>query len=405
MKFPLYIAGKYFIQRKSNNAVNIITKISIVGILVGSAALLIVLSAFNGLEDLVRGYYNTFDPDLKISLVEGKYFNESKDHSVYLDQHPEISSYSKILEEKALLSFRDKEYVCVVKGVDNQYSEVTQIESALVSGSYDVNENKGSTVVLGAGVAYYLAYSNLDFDQGISVFLPKSGNYNSMNFQDAFSTNLIYPTGVFRVQPEFDEKYVIAPIKSIRSLLDRPKSLSSIEIDVIPSSNIEELQKSLAMKFGDSFRVENRDEQQAVFFKVMKSEALFSYIIFALILAIAAFTTMGSLSMMILEKKSNLTTFWSMGARLKTIRNIFFYQGLLISLSGALGGILFAIILVVVQRTFGLVTVGQGYVVDYYPVILEWKDVLLVFITVAVIGLTISYFTSRRINETFLKEN
>jgi lipoprotein-releasing system permease protein len=364
---------------------------------VGTVALIIVLSAFNGLESLVNGFYNTFDPDLKVTPATGKYFKADESKLRQLSQLKGVSAVSTVLEERVLFTYRDMEHIGSIKGVDASYSAVTRIRSAVGHGEYAVfPEKQVPRAVLGAGVAYYLGYGRISFEDPINVFVPKSGASTS-DFSSAFSSELVYPGGVFNIQPEFDEKYVITSLSFVQGLLGRSGGLSSIEIKVDSQSSRNEVQQAVADLFGDTFEVKNREEQQAVFLKVMKTESLFTFLVFALILAIASFTIMGSLSMMMLDKKEHLRTLWAMGAELKTMRAIFFKEGLLISLVGAGLGVLIGVSVVLVQQHFGLLQIGQNYVVEAYPVELQLDDILLVILTVAVLCGITSWLTSRRL--------
>ncbi len=397
MNISSYIARRYFFAKTSGNAVNIISGISIGGILVGTVALIIVLSAFNGLESLVNGFYNTFDPDLKVTPASGKYFDQDDEKLKQLSNIEGVHSYSRVLEERVLFTYRDMEHIGSIKGVDEAYTSVTQLQSAVAHGSYDIYPEKVvPRAVLGAGVSYYLGYGRVSFDDPINVFVPKTGA-SASDFTSAFSSELIYPGGVFNIQPEFDEKYVFASLAFVQRLLGREGELSSIEVKVNEGARFEEVQASVKKLFGDNFEVKNREEQQAIFLKVMKTESLFTFLVFALILTIATFTIMGSLSMMMLDKREHLRTLWAMGAELSTLRSIFFKEGLLISLVGAGLGLLIGIAVVLAQQYFGLLEIGQNYVVEAYPVQLEVDDILLVIATVAVLCGITSWLTSRRL--------
>lgn len=398
MNVSTYIARRYFFAKTTGNAVNIISGISIAGILVGTVALIIVLSAFNGLETLVNGFYTTFDPDLKISPVSGKYFEEDGKKLKQLAQLDGVESFSRVMEERVLLTYRDMEHISSIKGVDESYTDVTKLKSAITHGAYEINS--GSTVprgVLGAGVSYFLGYGRISFEDPINVFVPRTGA-SAANFGNAFSSELIYPSGIFSVQPEFDEKYLFASLGFVRNLLGRRNDLTSIEVKVASGYEVDDVKEEIKKLFGNSFKVEDREEQQAIFLKVMKSESLFTFLVFALILTIATFTIMGSLSMMMLDKKDHLHTLWAMGADLQTLRLIFFKEGVLISLVGAGLGLLIGVAIVLAQQYFGLLEIGQNYVVEAYPVELRFEDILLVVVTVSFLCGITSWLTSRRLS-------
>ncbi len=412
MNVSTFIARRYFFAKSTRNAVNIISGISILGILVGTLALIVVLSAFNGLENLVTGFYDTFDPDLKITPKTGKFFDENPAQISELRNTEGVREVSKILEERVLLTFNDKEYIATLKGVDENYREVTRIGEAITHGEYFSGPTRDAVAtsqtapraVLGAGVNYFLGYSRIDFENPINVFVPKI-EASASDFADAFSSELLYPSGIFSVQPEFDEKYVLASMDYVSKLLNRPDQLSSIELKINDFASVNSVKKSLKKIVGDNFEIKDRQEQQAVFLKVMKSESLFTFLVFALILGIASFTIMGSLSMMMLDKKEHLRTLWAVGTDIETLRRIFFKEGLIISAVGAVFGLLLGIGIVLLQQHFGIISLGQGYVVDSYPMVLKIKDVLLVFGTVAVLCGSVSWLTSRRLGERLVRLN
>lgn len=403
MNLSSYIAGRYFFSRSSRNAVNIISGISILGILVGTAALIIVLSAFNGLERLVTGFYDAFDPDLRVETRAGKYWEPSAGKLSALRGLEGVQNYSLVLEEKVLLTYRDKEFIATLKGVDTNYALVNAVDESVTHGQYLPGGPAGEqAAVLGAGVSYYLGYGRLSFQEPVNVFIPRPGA-KAADFNNAFSSDMIYPSGVFSIQPEFDEKYVITRIEVVRKLLQRPEAISAVEVQLSPGASRNRVEDEVKDFFGEGFTVKNREEQQAVFMKVMKTESLFTFLVFALILFIASFTIMGSLSMMMLDKKDHLRTLWSMGSEVKLLRSIFFKEGLLISMIGAAFGLALGVSLVFLQQQFGMITLGQGYVVDAYPVELRLRDVLLVVLTVAVLCGSTSWLTSRRLSLKLLR--
>lgn len=395
MNFAQYIAKRYFFSRKKSGAVNIITAISVLGILVGSAALIVVLSAFNGLESLVKGFYNDFDPDLKVEVNTGKFFNASADFIEEITLVDGVEAVSFVCEEKALFSFREKEYIATMKGVDHVFGSISNVPQKLQSGAYlNLERNEVTEAVPGAGVAYYLAYSRYDFGEPIQVFVPRKGSGRAG--AESFVSELVYPSGIFAIQPEYDDKFMLLPLSFVQHLLDREGQVSALEIKV--AGNSREVQHQIKALLPEGYSVKNRDEQQEVFFKVMQSESLFTYLVFALILGIATFTIIGSLTMLMLDKRKDLFTLVSLGSTLKDLRNIFFYEGLIISVFGGGVGILLGSLLILLQQHIGLIGVGEGYAVETYPVEFAFKDVLLVLLTVLVLGGAASWLTSRRLS-------
>ena len=367
------------------------------GIMVGTAALIIVLSAFNGLETLVKGFYQSFDPDLKATLTEGKYFDAEPAFISELGQVEGVENVSAVLEDRVLLTFNDKEYIATLKGVDNNYTSVSGLADAVVAGQYDLKEGqKVPTTVLGAGVAYFLGYSRVDFESPISAFVPREKS--GLDFSTAFASDLLYPSGVFSIQPDFDEKYAITSISFARDLIGREAATTAFEFKLDKDASVKRVKASINEKLGSDFKVQDRNEQQEVFFKVMKSENLFTFIVFALILAISTFTIMGSLTMLMLDKKENLFTLWAMGAPLESLRQIFFKEGLLISLVGAFTGLFLGTVIIFLQENYGILSLGPGYVIDSYPVKLKGSDLLLVSLTVFSLSGITSWLTSRRLS-------
>ncbi len=366
------------------------------GIVVGTAALIIVLSVFNGLENLVKGFYQSFDPDLKVSLVNGKYYPSQGDEVAQILEIKGVKAVSEVLEERVLFTFRNKEYIATVKGVGDNFTEVSEVENALIAGDFSIVNSKTPTAVIGAGVSYFLGYSHIDFESPISVFVPKEKS--GIDFSSAFSSKLLYPSGVFSVEPEFDEKYAIVSIHFVRELLNRPNGVTAFEISLSDPKLEGFVREALNQIFSTDFVVQNRDEQQEVLFKVMKSENLFTFLVFALILGISTFTIMGSLSMLMLDKKENLFTLWTMGSDIQALQNIFFKEGMIIGLVGAITGLFLGIGIILLQQQFGIIGLAPGYAIDSYPVVLKGKDVFVVAITVLVLTSIASWLTSKRLS-------
>ncbi len=396
MNTSLYIAKRYFFSRQNKNAVNIITAISLLGLLVGTAALVIVLSAMNGLEGLVRENYNTFDPDLKVTRTEGKYLNQSDFPFKEVRKLKGVQQLSAVLEERGILNFRDKEHIVSIKGVDSLFTEVSNIEQAILHGTFKETFAQSNSIVIGTGVGYYLGYSRIDLGESLSAFVLQA-NASASNFSNAFNTLQLRPTGIFSVQADFDAKYAIANLNYLQKAVQRPNALTQIEMRITNYGEVDAVQEQLEELLGSDYKVENRDQQQAVFYKVMKSEGLFAYLIFALILSIATFTIMGSLAMLMLDKKNDLRTLWAMGLPVQKLRQVFFNLGLFIGGGGAVIGLFIGVGLILLQQNFGLISVGQGYLVEYYPVALKSTDVVLVAVTVLGLSAFTSFISARRL--------
>lgn len=368
--------------------------------MVGTAAMIAVFSGFNGLESLIRSFYDTFDPDLKIEAVEGKFLPDEADNFAFLAEWPEVESYSQVLEDKALLQFRDKEFIATIKGVDKNYSTVTRFEETLNRGEYfgDMEENVG---VVGIGVAYHLNLLRLDFADPISIYVPRSDYQLSFDPAQSVNSKLLYPMGIFSVQPDYDVKYVVTPLFFAQDLFAKGPILSAIEIKLLPKADVEAIKEKLKSAVGDRYKVLDRNAQQATIFRVIKVEGLATFLILAFILTIASFGILGSLIMLILEKRHDIHTLRSLGLTTQRIKRIFLNEGLLISTAGCGLGVLLGVGLVLAQQHFSLISLGQGYAMDAYPVELRFWDVLRVFLTVMAIGSIVSWLAVRRLKTDF----
>ena len=400
MNLSFYIARRYFIAKKSTNAVNLITAISILGVAVGTAAMIAVLSGFNGLESLIRSFYNTFDPDLKIEATAGKFLSGDSATFSVLTDIPEVDAYSLVLEDKALMQFRDKEYIATIKGVDQQYSTVTRFSETINRGNY-FGRMTDEVGVVGIGVAYYLSLVRLDFVDPIRVYVPMDNYQVGLDPTRSVNMKPLYPIGIFSVQPDYDVKYVVTPLAYAQNLFNKPEGYSSVEIKLGEGANLKEAKKKIQSALGSDYAVLDRNEQQATIFRVIKIEGLATFLILAFILTIASFGILGSLIMLILEKKEDIHTLRSLGLNLQRIKRIFLTEGLIISSTGCLLGVGLGIILVILQQQFGLISLGQGYAMDAYPVELQFGDVINVFLTVMAIGSLVSWLAVRRLKTDF----
>lgn len=395
MNVAFYIAKRYLLAKKSANAVNLITAISVLGVAIGTAAMIAVLSGFNGLEGLIRGFYNTFDPDLKIESYEGKYLPGDSTSFSALKNIEGVHSYSLVLEDKALFKFRDKEYIATIKGVDQNYTTVTQFENTITRGEIfgDYTENAG---VFGVGVAYYLNISRIDFFDPVQVFVPRQNYTAGSDPMQSVNTLSLFPVATFSVQPEYDVKYAVTPLFFAQQLFER-NQITSIEVRCKPDFKPDVVKNNIAQKLGAAYKIANRNEQQATIFRVIKMEGLATFLILAFILAIASFGILGSLIMLILDKKPDMYTLKSMGANTKLLKRIFLIEGLLISALGCLIGLTLGIGLVLLQQQFGFVSLGQGYAIDAYPMQLRAADVVKIAATVMGIGTVVSWLAVRKV--------
>jgi len=404
VNFPLFIARRYFVTRKLRNVINIISLISVVGVAVGTMALVVVLSVFNGFEGLIKSTYNAFDPDIKISPEKGKTFLVSGDDRFQrVEKLAGVEVFSRVLEENALIRYDDKQHIGRIKGVEDNFQELSGVDSMITNGRFVLEENDRQFAVVGQGVAYFLSIS-LNFMEPLNLYVPERGQTASYNPSQAFSRKYIFPSGVFSTQPEYDKQYVIVPIEFARQLLDYENEVTSVEISVAEGHQITRVEDEIQEILGNEFLVQNRNEQHEVFYKVMQSEKWYIFLILTFILIVASFNIIGSLTMLIIDKKTDILILRSLGANLKTIRRIFFLEGWLISFIGATGGLIAGLFICWLQETYGLIRLGTSgsFMVDFYPVDIQWLDILGVFGTVLLIGFVAAYYPVRYITRKYI---
>ncbi|MCU0370247.1 MAG: FtsX-like permease family protein [Bacteroidales bacterium] len=408
MLFPLYIAKRYLIAKKSHNIINIISIISVIGVMVGSGALIIVLSVFNGFEGLVLGLFNSFNPDLKITVSEGKSFIISPEQEAKIRKIPGIAFVVETVEENALARFGDKQSIVMMKGVSSNFTEMTPLGDFMVNGRYTLGSDNKPAAVIGAGVAYYLGIYPEEFAVPMSLYLPKRTRQTLTGTPDqSFNSLPVHVAGVFSIQQEFDLSYVIVPISLARELLEYGNEVTSLEIGLAGGAAREPVVSGLRAVLGNGYEIKDQYQQQATLYRVMKSEKWAVFFILAMILVIAAFNMIGSLSMLIVDKKKDIAVLWSLGAGKAQIRKIFFTEGIMISVAGGLLGLLLGGLLALLQQEFGLLRLGGGegtYIVEAYPVKVQLLDFIYVMITVMVIGAVTTWYPVRQISRKYLSQ-
>jgi len=405
VKLSLYIAKRYLFAKKSRNAINIISAVSVAGVAVGTMALIIILSVFNGLETMVTAIFNTFDPDIKITTAEGKTFVADTSLLHLLTNVEGISCYSLTIEENALLKYGDREIIATIKGVDDNYVSVSNIDSSLFEGEFVLISEKGRPYAIpGLGVAQYLGL-RVNFITPLNIYVPRRTGSTNLNPEDAFQKKFIFPSGIFEVEKEYDSKYVYVPIEFARELTELEDEISSIEIKFSKQVNPRIVQKKVSDIFGKRFIVQNRYEQQEIFYKVMRSERLAIFFILTLILIIASFNIIGSLTMLIIEKERDIAILKSLGADNTLIRKIFIFEGWLISIVGAITGILLGFLVCWLQQTYGLVKLqSDSLIMDSYPVLMKVKDFIIVPCTVLLIGYWAAWYPVRFLSKKYLNK-
>jgi len=400
MKFPFFIAWRYFFTKNKIGYVHLLTLITQIGIAIGTASLVLVLSVFNGFEDLVLSMYNVFDPHIKVVSSNGKNFNGQKVKEILLT-YDDIDVYSSTLEEKALVEYNGKQHIVTIKGVDSLYSNLTSLDSVIISGD-NINKFKDANVaIVGRGVAYYLSMNIGSVFENLQLYLPKR-NANFINYKNAFSTSSLSPVGIFSIQQEIDTKYILTHISYLQNLIQKENFVSAIEINLLDKSEMLIFQKKLAEKIGNNYKVINQFEQQEFLYKILNTEKLVVFLILIFIVLISAFNIISSLTVLIIEKKNDIKTFLNLGLDHLSLKNVFVIKSMLGVVFGSLIGLALGFLIAYIQQEFGLIKMGEGgFVIDSYPV----KILLTDFIFIQLIVLVIGFFASWTTAHLMLKKN
>lgn len=402
MKLAWTIAKRYLVAKKSHNMINLISGMSVIGVGIGTMGLIIVLSVFNGFGNLVLELYNSFDPDVRITLIEGKTFLPEEASVSLIRKVKGVEAITFSLEENALLRYNEHQYIATVKGVDESFMKTSKLDDKIVDGDYFLQKDSINFMILGGQIAYSLGLHINDPTHSISVFMPKKGLDASTAMLDptsAFSQRNISASGIFSVQQDFDSKYVIVPIEFMRELTGIDQGITALEIKFAKDANEQLTMATINKIAGNKFDVKGRLQQHDFLYKILKSEKFAVYLILGFILLIAAFNLFGTLSILILDKRKDITILMNMGSSLKLVQTIFLLEGLLVSVGGALIGMLLGAIICFLQQTFGLLKLnnGGGFLIDAYPVAMEAQDFLIVFAIVFSIGFIASWYTSHQI--------
>ncbi|PRZ01749.1 lipoprotein-releasing system permease protein [Marinilabilia salmonicolor] len=408
MKLALHIALRYLFAKKSQNVINVISMISVTGVLVGSLALIVVLAVFNGLHGLIGSLYGSFDPELKISPDQGKVFYLDSIPYQQIVQMEEVSAVSQVLESQALLRSGSRQVPAMIMGVDDNFAEVSGIDSIIIEGEYKLQEGMQNFGVIGYVLADQLGL-RLNFVKPLVMYVPRrTGQINLMRPDLSFRKEYIHPSGMFAVQQlDYDSRYLIVNIGQARSLFEYSDGVvSSLGISLKQGVDADDLKRRLEELLGAGFLVQDQHEQHATFYKLMRVEKLMAYLILLFILVIALFNVIGTLSLLIFEKRESIGTLRSMGAGRTLINRVFLIEGWLISLAGVTAGVLLGALLVWIQQQYGLLRFGGGgtFVVDAYPVALQWTDMVLVYVSVSAIGFLAAWYPVRVIVRRYYSE-
>ena len=403
MNFPFFIAKRYFSTQKSSNFAHIISWISLFGVAIGTAALILVFSVFNGFENLILSMYNSFDPHLKITAIKGKVFNP-EELSTLLLTVDEIENSALVLEEKVLLKYQEKEYIATVKGVSEEYLQMTNFDSLLIDGEYINGFESNNVAVVGRGVAYYLSMGVGSIFEKLNVFIPNRNPKTLLNLTTAFKQSAVVPVGVFGVQAEVDAEYIITPLLFLQQFSERNNEVSAIEIKLKDEGDMLIIQQQLQIALGDMYKVKNRLEQQEFLYKILNTEKLAVFLILTFIMIIATFNIIGALSMLMLDKKKDISTLRSLGCTIQDIQSTFFKKSMLTIILGLILGLILGISLACLQQAFGFISMGGGsFVINTYPVAIVFTDVLLVSAIVFIIGLLASWYPARLLSKKLFK--
>ena len=388
-----FIALRYLISKKSVNIINLISVISVLGVAVGTAALIVVLSGLNGMNGLIDGMFSTFDADLKITAREGKNFSPDTVDFEKVFNLEGVGSHSWVIEETALLEYEGRQRTAIVKGVDINYSNFIGLDTMIVRGVFLLKDSLYEYVVFGAGVAYDLAIGR-NAQNPVTIHFPKRELRNQIAVQNAFNRRSVYPAGIFSIQQDIDVNYVFVSLDLARSVFEMGDNITSLELNIDKSGSMKQVQKQISGLLGNSFDVKTRYETHEFIYKTMKSEKWVSFLILSFILFIASFNLLGSLTMIMIYKKDDIFVLQSMGASRKLIRRIFLIEGWLISLSGAIIGLVIGIILVVLQDKYELIKLGSegSFAISSYPVDLLTQDILMVLAVVLLIGFFVAWY-------------
>ncbi len=399
MKLAFYIAHRYLVSRKSANIVNLISAISVVGVAIGTMALVVVLSAFNGIDSFIEGMLSNFDPDLKITAAQGKSFSPDDADFESVKQLAGVVSYAEVVEENALLSYEGRLKYAVVKGVATDYATFSGLDSVIVDGEFFLKKGSQNYAVIGEGVRYELSVG-LSFVSPIYVNVPRRDFKSTINIDQSLNRGYVFPAGSFSVEQEIDSKYIVVPLDFARSLFELEGQLTSLELKVNNQADVSRVKASVQQLLGEQFLVQNRYEQHEFLYRVMRSEKWSSFLILSFILVIASFNLLGSLTMIIIDKKDDIKILGSMGANKKLVRQIFLFQGWLVSFSGAIGGLVLGVALVWAQTRFELLKLpGDGsFALSAYPVDLQLIDVSATFLIVLCIGFFAAWYPVRSIS-------
>lgn len=408
MNFPIYIAKRYLFSKKSHNAINIISAISVCGVALATLALVCTLSVFNGFQDMVASFFTAFDPQIKITAAHGKTFDTKDERIQKIRSLKGVAVFTETLEENAMVQYKGRQAMAVIKGVQDNFEELTKIDSILYgNGRFMLHDSIVDYCVMGVELVSKLS-SGVKFVDPLEVYAPiRDAKVNMANPAASFNMQYLYSPGVVFIvkQLKYDGSYILTSLDFARRLFHYTTEASAIELKLKPEANVDKVKNDIKRILGDSFVVKDRYEQQADVFRIMKIEKFISYLFLTFILMIACFNVIGSLSMLIIDKKKDVETLRNLGANDKLIARIFLFEGRMISTIGAVIGIILGLVLCYIQQKYGIISLGGShgtFVVDAYPVSVRQLDILLIFITVLVVGYLSVWYPVRYLSKRLL---
>ena len=405
MNVALYIARRYLFSSKSKNAVNSITAISVLGVAVGTLALVVVLSVFNGFETLIKSMYQEVNPDFEVTSAVSKSFTLTDGDFEELKSLAPWDAVEQVYQEKVLLRVANKEQIALLKGV-HLWPETSSksIKNHIIKGSSYTDLDTDNWAVIGQSLAYTLSAS---VNEVLKIFVPNQKTNPTINNSQAFKEKQFMLAGIYAVQAEYDAAYILADLGVVQDFLDKPLALTSLAFSIAGSHDLSEVKQTLQMHFGSDFEVKNRFEQQEFLYKVLQTEKWAIFFILAFILLIATFTIVASVVMIVLEKRKDISSLWALGAPVNTIQKIFFYEGLLITIFGGGLGLVLGVSVCLLQQHFGFIQLGsQGsFIVNSYPVEVHYKDVVLIVCTVLSLGILITFIPVRLLKQKFIQQH
>ena len=407
MNFPFFIAKRYLFSKKSHNAINVISAISVCGVALATLAMVCTLSVFNGFQDMVATFFTAFDPQIKITSVKGKVFDGSLPAFQKIKSMPEIAVYSESVEDNAMVQYKGRQVMAVIKGVEDNFDKLTPIDSILFGrGELVLHDEVVDYAIPGLQLLSTLG-TGIRFLDPLEIYAPKRGTrINMSNPMSSFVSDELFSSGLtFTVnQEKYDASYILTSIGFARRLFQYTTEVSAINLRLTPNANEDEVISQLKKTLGDEFRIQNRYEQQADTFRIMEIEKLISYLFLTFILMIACFNVIGSLSMLIIDKKNDVNTLRNLGASDAQIVKIFLFEGRMISFIGAVAGVLIGLALCLIQQEYGVISLGQSgsFIVDAYPVSVHVWDVIAVFVTVLVVGFLSVWYPVRYLSRRLL---